>query len=363
MQKKILFVIPTMQQGGAERVVSIMANYWAQKGYGISVMSFDNQASYYPLLPVVNYYNLNSTVGRFGVFNFVVNNIKRTVNYLKLAKKIGPDVIISFTDNANVYCVLYNFFARRKLVITQRNNPDYLTLPSVIKKLPRLIYRYADVMVLQCAATKKIYERQRVKLPSKTEVIFNMIKTDHEEIGTYAERENIVLAVGRIENRQKQFDRLIDMFAATGNPGWQLHIAGDGPNLEDLKARIMKAGLQDTIILHGSVKNIMPLYSKAKIFALTSLFEGQPNALIEAMVNGCACISYDCPTGPAEIIDDKINGILVKLNDEAEFIKQLAGLMNDEAATKKFSAEAVKVKSIFDETKIMAQWENVIMQL
>jgi len=363
MQKNILFVIPTMQQGGAERVVSIMANYWAQKGYGISVISFDDQASYYPLLPTVKYYNLNSTTNGFGPLNFVVNNIKRTFNYLRLAKKIGPDVVVSFTDNANVYCVLYNFFARRKLVITQRNNPDYITLPSVIKKLPRLIYKYADVMVLQCEATKAIYERQRVKLPPKTEVIYNMIKTDYQEPSANEKRENIVLAVGRIENRQKQFDRLVEMFAATGNSIWQLHIAGDGPNLPDLKARVMKAGLQDRVILHGSIKNIMPFYSKAKIFALTSLFEGQPNALIEAMVNGCACISYDCPTGPAEIIDNSVNGILVKLNDEPEFMKQLAGMMNDEAAIKKFSAEAVKVKSIFDETRIMTQWENIITNL
>lgn len=363
MKKNILFVIPTMQQGGAERVVSIMANYWAAKDYCISIISFDNHHPFYPLLPAVSYYTLNSTVNRFGIFNFIVNNIKRTINYFKYLRKIKPDVIISFTDNANVYCILFNFILKKKLVITQRTNPYYLTLPFIIKGLPGLIYRYANVMILQSAATLDIYKKLKIKLPSKTEVIFNMIKNEFNDKAIEEKRENIVLAVGRIQNEEKQFDKLIDIFSATVNAGWQLHIAGNGPHLEDLKIRIAHAGLNTKVYLLGNVKNIMPLYRKAKIFVLTSLFEGQPNALIEAMVNGCACLSYDCPTGPAEIIKHNVNGILIKLNNEKDFTKHLSAMMNDEAAIKKFSSQAVKVKHLFDETEIMRQWESVIKQL
>jgi glycosyltransferase involved in cell wall biosynthesis len=93
---------------------------------------------------------------------------------------------------------------------------------------------------------------------------------------------------------------------------------------------------------------------------LTSKFEGFPNALCEAMANGCACISYDCPTGPSELIDDGVNGILVEPENTGAFAAALSALMKDDVRMNRLSAEAVKITRLLDEDKIMDQWEKLL---
>lgn len=114
-----------MQQGGAERVVSVMANYWAKKGHTIGIMCFDNGASYYTLDKGITVHPLHSAKNiSFGI-GFIVNNISRFFNYIKQVKKIKPDIIISFTDNANVYCLLYNRFLKKGIDHNTKNQSAF----------------------------------------------------------------------------------------------------------------------------------------------------------------------------------------------------------------------------------------------
>ena len=358
-KKNILFVIPSMQQGGAERVVSLMANYWANNNI-VSIITFDNNASFYKLHTAVKVYTLNSAQSSFGIFNFIINNIKRTTAYFKYLRIIKPEVIISFTDNADVYTVLYNYFLHKPLIITQRTNPCYNTLPKSIKWLPGLIYKSAHAMVVQTGETIKIYQKLKVKLPRLTSVIYNPLNKDIYTPTAVHQRGNIVLAVGRLYNIDKHFDKLIDMFAACNNNSWQLHIAGSGPDFEFLQHKIESLDLSGCVQLSGSIKDLRPVYEGAKIFAMSSEFEGFPNALCEAMANGCACISYNCATGPSEIIQHGENGILVEVGHETKFTEELSSLMNNEEKIRQFSMEAYKIQSLLDENKIMQQWEQLI---
>ena len=359
-KKNILFVIPAMQQGGAERVLSLMVNYWAAKDYAVSVLVFNDKPSFYTLHPAIHYYPLNSAKTSFGIFNFVVNNFTRTINYLQCIKKINPDVVISFTDNANVYAVLYNSFAKKPLVIAQRTNPYYNTLPKSIRFLPRLIYNRASAMVVQTLQTIAIYQNLKIPLPKITAAIYNPLNKDIYRPLENIKRTNIVLAVGRLYNKDKHFDKLIEVFNATDNHQWQLHIAGDGPDSKMLEDKIAELQLSAKILLLGSIKDLAPLYQAAKIFVLTSEFEGFPNALCEAMANGCACISYDCATGPSEIIKNNSNGILIAPGKQQEFAQQLNALMHDENRINQFSKAACTIREVLDEEKIMQQWEVLI---
>jgi GalNAc-alpha-(1->4)-GalNAc-alpha-(1->3)-diNAcBac-PP-undecaprenol alpha-1,4-N-acetyl-D-galactosaminyltransferase len=358
--KNILFVIPGMQQGGAERVLSLMANYWAQKNNTVSVITFDNAEPFYSLNDKIKIYKLNSAKNSFGFFNFLVNNIKRTVAYFKYLRNIKPDIIISFTDNADVYCVLYNYFLHYPLIITQRTNPYFNTLPKSIKWLPGLIYRSANAIVIQTAQTVQLYQKLQIKLPPLAAVIYNPLNKDIYSPAVIQQRQNIILAVGRLYNIDKHFDKLIEIFAASSNKNWQLHIAGTGPDLEMLQNKITSLNLLTQVKLLGSIKDLKPLYQQAKIFTTTSEFEGFPNALCEAMANGCACISYNCATGPSEIINNDKNGILVDVGDSIKFTEQLSLLMNDEEKITRFSTEAYKIQTLLDENKIMQQWEQLI---
>jgi GalNAc-alpha-(1->4)-GalNAc-alpha-(1->3)-diNAcBac-PP-undecaprenol alpha-1,4-N-acetyl-D-galactosaminyltransferase len=359
----ILLVIPGMQQGGAERVLSLMANYWANKQKQVSIIIFNNTPSFYALHPAIKCYPLNSARTSFGIFNFVVNNFTRTINYLKCLKKINPEVVISFTDNANVYAVLYNSFAKKPLIIAQRTNPYFNTLPKSIRFLPRFIYKRANAIVVQTLQTIDIYQNLKIPLPKITEVVYNPLNKDIYRPLDNIKRTNIVLAVGRLYNKDKHFDKLIDVFNATDNDQWQLHIAGDGPDRKMLEDKIAKLQLSAKILLLGSIKDLAPLYQAAKIFVLTSEFEGFPNALCEAMANGCACISYDCATGPSEIIENESNGILVAPGKQEEFAQQLNSLMHNEATINRFSKAAYHLREVLDEERIMQQWEQLINKI
>jgi GalNAc-alpha-(1->4)-GalNAc-alpha-(1->3)-diNAcBac-PP-undecaprenol alpha-1,4-N-acetyl-D-galactosaminyltransferase len=361
--KNILFVIPGMHQGGAERVVSLMANYWAKKNNRVSIIVFNNNDSFYTLDKAIKIYKLNSAKNTFGWFSFLINNVKRTTAYFKYVKLIKPDVIISFTDNANVYCILYNYFFKKPLIITQRTNPDYDTLPKIIKWLPAVIYKKASAMVLQTAQTIAIYKQLKLKLPLVTRVINNPLSPDIYAPQAGLQRKNIVLAVGRLYNKDKHFDKLIDIFTACNNSNWQLHIAGDGEDFGMLKNKIENLNLAGKVQLLGSINDLKPIYQGAKIFALTSQFEGFPNALCEAMANGCACISFNCPTGPAEIIVHGVNGILIELGNETGYAEELNVLMNDDEKIKRLSDEACKLRTVLDEGIIMQQWEELINDL
>lgn len=361
--RKILFVIPSMQQGGAERVVSIMANHWTNKGYNISIMTFDNVESYYTLEKEVSLYSLHSAKNSFGAFNFIVNNILRTVNYFKCIRKIKPDIIISFTGNANVYCILYNRVLKIPLIIAQRTNPRFNTLPAIINKLPRHIYKRADAIVVQTAETLKIYRDLDFRLPGKASVIFNPLsKTSYPDTNNVL-RQKKVLAVGRLYNYDKHFNRLITIFSNINSDGWVLEIAGDGPDHQMLQGIIDNNKLGDKVKLLGGVKDLVSLYQEAKIFVLTSQYEGFPNSLCEAMANGCACISYDCATGPSEIIKHGHNGLLIENQNETAFATALAGLMNDEPAIHKFSVASTGIRQQLDEDKIMEQWDSLINEV
>lgn len=360
MTKKILFVIPDMQQGGAEKVVSVMANHWSEQGHSVSILHFDNAPSYFSLNKNINLQSLHSANKSLWIFGFLVNNYSRTKNYFKQLRKIQPDIIISFTDNANVYCQLYKHVSKIPLILTQRTNPRFNTLPKIISWLPKRIYKKADAMVVQTRKTLEIYNELNIKLPERTRVIYNPLPGSSYFNGPQVDRKNIILAVGRLNIGHKHFDKLIDIFHSMSGHDWELHIAGEGPDRLVLEKKINELNLGNRVFLLGDVKELSSLYQQAKIFVLTSEFEGFPNALCEAMSNGCACISYDCPTGPSEMISSSENGILIEPGNMQAFGRALQSLVENEETILRFSSEAVKIKDKLNERKIMEEWEMLI---
>ena len=167
----------------------------------------------------------------------------------------------------------------------------------------------------------------------------------------------MVLGVGRLEE-QKNFKLLIKVFSQI-QTDWKLFIAGDGTQKEELEKMIKK----DNIKLIGIRKDIFDFYKKASIFVLSSKKEGFPNALIEAMACGCACVAFDCPYGPSEIIENYKNGILVENQNEEKLKEAIELLIKDENLRKKLAKEAVKVKEKYSIEKIADGWENAIEEV
>jgi glycosyltransferase involved in cell wall biosynthesis len=167
--------------------------------------------------------------------------------------------------------------------------------------------------------------------------------------------------VGRLD-QGKQFDRLMTSFAAlsTRFPEWTLAILGDGPERVSLERLAARLGLGRRVAFPGQVGNPGDWYRRADLYAMSSRYEGFPNSLAEAMAYGCAVVSYDCDTGPRDIIRHGKDGLLVApVGDVAALSAALDRLMGDAAARERMAAQAVQVRDRYSLKNILPLWDQV----
>ncbi|AGL17835.1 group 1 glycosyl transferase protein [Actinoplanes sp. N902-109] len=178
------------------------------------------------------------------------------------------------------------------------------------------------------------------------------------------ERAPVVLAAGRL-NRQKGFDLLIEAFATVHerHPEWQLHIFGWGKAREKLAAQIEASGLGGTVRLRGLTRDLDAEFAKVSVFALSSRKEGLPMVLLEAMGAGLPVVSFDCPTGPAEVVEDGVNGLLVPAEDVAGLAAGLCRLIEHPDEREKFGTAARGTSAQFAIPAVAARWEALFTEL
>jgi glycosyltransferase involved in cell wall biosynthesis len=173
----------------------------------------------------------------------------------------------------------------------------------------------------------------------------------------------VVIAAGRL-TRQKGFDMLIPAFGpvAAAHPGWRLRICGSGDLHDDLQRLIEERGLSDVIELPGA-QDLADEMAKASIFVLSSRFEGFPLVLLEAMSKGMAVVAFDCPTGPAEVVDDHRNGILVPAGDIDALSAGIDQLVQDEDLRRRCASAAVETARSYTMDAIGPRWDELLREL
>jgi glycosyltransferase involved in cell wall biosynthesis len=173
-----------------------------------------------------------------------------------------------------------------------------------------------------------------------------------------------VIAAGRL-TRQKGFARLIAAFApvVAAHPDWRLEIYGRGPRRKRLQRRIDNLGLAGNVTLAGPVEDIGAAMAAASIFALSSRFEGFPMVLLEAMSVGLPVVSFDCPTGPREIVEDRRNGLLVRRGDVGALAEALVEMIDDEELRRRCSEGAVRTAERYSLDAIGPRWDQLISEL
>jgi glycosyltransferase involved in cell wall biosynthesis len=170
----------------------------------------------------------------------------------------------------------------------------------------------------------------------------------------------LVLAIGRL-TEQKGFDLLLDAFHRSGlaRAGWQVAILGEGDARSALEQQATALGIVDAVTFPGFV-DVGQWLRRADLFVLSSRYEGFPNALMEAMQMQRACISFDCPSGPRDLIENGRNGLLVSPQDVAALSEALQRLAGDPALRSRLGAEASKVSEQFSPALVYAKWLNLI---
>ena len=176
--------------------------------------------------------------------------------------------------------------------------------------------------------------------------------------------QRVLLGVGRL-TEQKGFDLLIAAFAelAPRFPDWVLVILGEGPLRHQLEDQVLASGLRGRVLLPGVAGNIGDWYQRADIYVMSSRFEGFPNTLLEALAYGIPSVSFDCPTGPGDIIRHGVDGFLIPPGNLEELTQTLERLMYDEPLRRRLGERAVDVRERFSLKRIATMWEKLFARL
>jgi len=357
--KKICLVVLSLGPGGTERVMSELAGYFALK--------YDVQTHLiiYSIKRDVFYEVPPSVVIHKPDFEF--DNSKRFLSILKTlrflretVKSIQPDSVLSFGEYYNSFVLLALFGLKFPIYISDRGQPGK-SLRKFHDILRRWLYPKATGVIAQTAQAKQILLKQFPR--SNIKVIGNPIRKI-DFVKEECERENIVLAVGRLI-ASKHHDLLIDIFLKINVPNWKLVIVGGDAQkqqvMEQLTEKIEKLKVADKVILSGNLSNVDDYYRKSKIFVSASSSEGFPNAIGEAMSAGLAVVAFDCPAGPADMIEDGVNGFLVPLWDMETFEDKLRIQMQEERLRNKMGKAARQSIERFFIQSTGEQFYNFIM--
>ncbi|MBG1243274.1 glycosyltransferase family 4 protein [Nostoc sp. NZL] len=361
---RLTLIIYSLTYGGAERVMSIMANYWAAKEWQITILTFDdNKISQFDLDNRVFYTPLGIASKSSNVIIGIYNNLKRIGTLRNAIINSAPDAVISFTSKTNVITLLATRYLNIPVVVSERSNPSKSSLGGNWKQLRQQTYPFADRIVFQ---TKRARDSFSLKLQTNSCIIPNMVVLPpiEKHLSDKVLRERSLIAMGRFVP-EKGFDLLLQAFAQLKDryPEWTLTILGDGILRPELEALRNQLGLSDRVHFPGMVKNNYGFLQQAEIFIMSSRFEGFPNALCEAMACGLPVISTDCPSGPREIIRDGIDGILVLNEDVSALAAAMERLMSDEKERKSLAVRAPEIIERFSVEKIMGMWEQLLAQI
>jgi glycosyltransferase involved in cell wall biosynthesis len=367
MGRRLTLVVPSLALGGAERVAANMANHWAVAGNTVSVITLSaTDTDTYSLDPSVTRVALDLMRESSGPIWAFLNNWMRVGRLREALRTSRPDTVISFTDRMNIVTLLACRSLSVDTVISERVDPSRHSIGPTWEWLRRKVYPRARALVVQ---TQSI--RQQMKTVMRGRMIYvipNAIDAglrdpSRQELPHNRRHPSQIVAMGRL-TAQKGFDLLIAAFVevAARHPACTLTILGEGPERARLEEITRKRGLAGRIQLPGWNPDPSSVLRACDVFVLSSRYEGFPNALLEAMAAGLAVVSFDCPSGPAEIIRHEVDGLLVPPEDVRALSKAIDRLFSDDDLRERLGKEAVSVTERFSEEHNFARWEAVLQK-
>ena len=364
---KLLFFIYSMHGGGAERVTANLANHWAAKEWDVTVVTLASRSlDFYALHPAVKRIALELTSDSRNFLSGLRQNIRRIRALRLVLRQIRPDIAIGMTTTANVLLAFATFGMSDLCTIgSERNYPPHQKFPFFWKVLRCHIYGLLNAIVVLTVENKEWIKNHTnakhvVAIPNPILFPLPLLEPRINPTAFSKTERKMLLAVGRL-NEQKGFDLLIGAFdkIASKYHDWDLVILGEGSLRAQLENQILKSSLDKRIFLPGLVGNLGEWYGHADLFVMSSRFEGFPNTLVEAMAYGLAVVSFDCDTGPRDIIRHEVDGLLVPLGDVTALIAALESLIADADLRKQFALRAKEAKVRFSIEKIAGMWEEL----
>ena len=361
--KRVLFLRRQMDGfGGMQRVSVDVAGLFKKKGYDVYFLAYyknmNKEESFDYSEFKVFYLNEKPFALRYSFLK--ADNLRKTVN------EINPDFVI-YIDSV-LYLPLHPFIPKKYKQIVWEHFNYTTTFESRLRIWSRkYAAATADACVLLSEADAAMW-RKNCRCRAEIKVIPNPVREDvlaasREREDSLLKRKKQVLFVGRLA-RQKQAPELVEIWSLVekDHPQWELAIVGDGAERPLVEERIRKHDLQ-RVRLIGKTPDVSEYYRDSRIFVLTSAFEGFGLVLIEGLCFGLPEVSFDCPCGPDEIIEDGKNGFIIKDFDKTLFAQKLAELMENERMQEEFSRRSKELSRKYLPENILPQWEALFEEL
>lgn len=343
----VLFICQRLYGGGAERVLVLLANFFAKKNYQVHILARKDNGHY-----------------------ALDENIKlmyyKTSSHLKFASvirnevlQLRPTVVISFEYFYNLLSCLACIGTHTRLIISERNDPSRVGAGFFKDIIRNTLYRFADVLVCQTEDAKKYFPTY---IQKKAVIILNPILPNliNKEVDV---RRKEIVTFCRL-HKQKNLPLLIGAFADfwRTHKDYKLSIYGDGSEKEQLEACIRDNGLENVVQLHPASKNIHEIVVDAAMFVLPSNYEGLSNSMLEALVIGLPTICTDCPCGGARmVIENNKNGILIPVGEHKALVEAMTKVADDVTFSNQLSQEGRKLRERLSLETIGRKWCDLLL--
>lgn len=352
---KIDFLVNSLVPGGAERVLVILANYFKKKGHDVSIITFNEPEVWKP----------NEDIRRIrlhhgNIKNHIIRSLKNLIQYYYY-KNNRPDVLISFMIQTNLIGILVSRLFGIKIISSEHNN--HLKKTDFVGRFTRnYAYKFSNVLTVLTDFDKNFYEKRKINVHVMPNPCTFKAFQEKER-----SRSKVILAVGALNRyHHKGFDNLINMIGPIlrKNSDWKLKLVGGGEEgTTYLKELALKNNINDKVLFEGFSTKVSEIMRDSEIYIMTSRWEGLPMVLIEAMSQGMVCISYDCITGPSEIIKHNVNGILVEDQNSEQMCLELDALINLPEKRKILAKNAIESLDRFHIENIYNKYLKIFEEL
>lgn len=352
---KIALLIRTADAGGAERAATTLANEFARTGNTVTLLCLTGSSSFYPTDPtvIVRYLNKDAAGGRKRAKPAVLLRRARALRtFLRLEK---PDVLVCMSWSTTLYGIACCKSVSTICIGTERANPFVLDRNRVTTFLRRFSAKKCAGFVCQTERAKTFYPAAaQAKIAVIPNGVFNPLVY---ETSVPNERDRVITACGRLD-RNKGFDVLLDAFARVHaqEPDCTLRIFGEGESRAELTAQAERLHLSQSVKLCGADPGAIRPIARSSVFVLSSRSEGMPNALIEAMAAGVPCVATRCDMGPAELIEDGVNGLLVPVDDADAMAQAILRILRDGQLSETLSRNALRMRQTHDPSAVADLW-------
>ena len=356
--KSIVFVLAALPSGGAERVASTLINHCHQLGWKITlIIGHGKERDFYQLPEDIDRIIIPAGSPSGSKIVALCKNIPYLVKLRRALKSVESSTVLSFLTRTNIHTLLASLGLKKRVIISERNDTTREEHPWPWPLLRKWFYNSADMVT---ANSEIAVEGMRDYVQNKKLVIVPnpvLLPADQAK----PSRSKLLLNVGRLVPQKAQH-LLIEAFSiirSRGIEGWGLQILGEGEEREHLENLIIDYGLQDEVQLCGVVENIGVKYENAGIFVLPSLYEGTPNALLEAMAYGLPCVVSDSQLGSLKLVNHPENGLVFASGDAKDLAEKLGYLMKDEGLRERAGVNARKTVEPYSIEEIHKVWEKI----